>query len=704
MEIFNKSREDEVKFETFTTKVDEIYKELEMFERESILADIMAIKKSFQIKTEDFYRNERKLNIGIIGRVKSGKSTLLNTLLFQGKPVLPVAVTPKTAALTKIEYAKENSLVIEYYTKEEWEHLETVAKQNGGAREVANEILSMASVCSKELLALIGRETEVKQFETYDALKETLNDYVGENGFYTPVVKSVILKINQEELKEISIVDTPGLYDPVISRSYKTKKFMELCDVVFFLSKSSSFLDSNDLELLTSHLPQKGVKRLVLLGSRFDDAIRDVIWKKSSLKEAKAEVEQKLKVYTGKMLKSYKNNNFFVHEEVIKQIENPVFISSVCYNMGKKDRADYNEQERKILKDLSQKGDISANELVELGNIDYLQELFEEVVDDKDLLLEEKSKTFVPTAMEELRAVLNRTCKMTERRILQLNRYDREQILEQKKAFLTQINGINSDLESIFGNWCVKIETNKANAIREIRGYYRDYLLLTEKEGIKTHFETRSVSIAKWFLPWTWGNTEREVYSYDERYKYIDASDALENVRNFANDASVCIEDTFNKSYNLAYTKRELLNTIIAHFDVTDENYTPTYYKMLVERILNQVTLPVVNLDVTGYINSLTNQFYGEIRDNATRTELKRVLTEAISELFNDICRSFEEKIATYKERVEQIKQEFSKQLLEDMNKDLSIVLEKFENKEKEIKRYYELADVLKKQEAALDY
>ncbi|MBR3772742.1 MAG: hypothetical protein IKL07_10795, partial [Clostridium sp.] len=603
-----------------------------------------------------------------------------------------------------IEYSKENSLVIEYYTKEEWKHLEDVTKMHTSAQEVAKEIIDMTKSRKLNINEYIGKPDEIRMYESYDKLKEELNDYVGENGKFTPIVKSVTLRVNHDELQEISIVDTPGLYDPVISRSYKTKKFMELCDVVFFLSKTGSFLDANDLELLMSHLPQKGVKKLILLGSRFDDGIRDIIWKEESLSSAVEVLNRKLIAYTDRMLSAYKKNNYFIHEEVLKQIEKPMFISSVCYNMGKKKVEDYNEQERKIYRDLSIKEPVTSEELLKIGNIDGLRDLFEEIVDEKDTLLEEKARNFVPTAMEELRGELVRTKKISERRIVQLNRYDKEQILEQKKAFLTQINGINSDLEEIFGNWCVKIESNKAQGIRELRGYYRDYLQLSEKEGIKTHFETKASSTAKWFLPWTWGNTRREVYSYDERYRYIDASDALENIRNFANDASVCIEETFHKSYDLAYTKRELLNTIINHFDATDENYTPTYYKMLVEKILNQVTLPVVNIDTSSYVSSLTTQFFGEIRDNATRTDLKRVLTNAVSDLFADICHSFEKEIAEYKARVEQIKEEFSGKLLNDINKELNTVLAHFEDKEEEIQRYYQLVDVLSKIEEELDY
>ncbi len=81
----------------------------------------------------------------------------------------------------------------------------------------------------------------------------------------------------QKEFEGLSIVDTPGLNDPIASRTIRTKEFMEVCDVVFFLSQSGSFLDKSDWILLSSQLPQNGVKRLVLIASKYDSGVRDVL-------------------------------------------------------------------------------------------------------------------------------------------------------------------------------------------------------------------------------------------------------------------------------------------------------------------------------------------------------------------------------------------------------------------------------------------
>ena len=82
----------------------------------SDLAVLNKLIENFKIKTEDFYRENRKLNIGVVGQVKAGKSSFLNTLLFDGEEILPKASTPKTATLTRMEYSEHNRIQVEYYS------------------------------------------------------------------------------------------------------------------------------------------------------------------------------------------------------------------------------------------------------------------------------------------------------------------------------------------------------------------------------------------------------------------------------------------------------------------------------------------------------------------------------------------------------------------------------------------------------------
>ncbi|GAA8869181.1 hypothetical protein HpEKA13_10630 [Helicobacter pylori] len=62
---------------------------------------------------------DRNLKVGIIGRMKAGKSSLLNALIFEGIEVLPKAATPMTASLTVLKYAKTLSAQVEFYSQKD---------------------------------------------------------------------------------------------------------------------------------------------------------------------------------------------------------------------------------------------------------------------------------------------------------------------------------------------------------------------------------------------------------------------------------------------------------------------------------------------------------------------------------------------------------------------------------------------------------
>ena len=60
------------------------------------------------------------LTLGIIGQMKCGKSTFLNSFVFE-KDILPSATTPMTASLTLITYGEQAKVKVEFYSPEEWQ-------------------------------------------------------------------------------------------------------------------------------------------------------------------------------------------------------------------------------------------------------------------------------------------------------------------------------------------------------------------------------------------------------------------------------------------------------------------------------------------------------------------------------------------------------------------------------------------------------
>ena len=113
--------------------------------------------------------NNDVLTIGVIGQMKCGKSTFLNSFVFEDD-VLPAATTPMTAALSVITYGEDKKIVAEFYTKDEWEEQKVQAMRSlddvrGNALEeskvkAAKELVEKSSKLGTKLYDYLGKTQE----------------------------------------------------------------------------------------------------------------------------------------------------------------------------------------------------------------------------------------------------------------------------------------------------------------------------------------------------------------------------------------------------------------------------------------------------------------------------------------------------------------------------------------------------------------
>ena len=698
---------DNKEFETFVGQVENIVEDVTGYAKEDDISGLNKLIDNFKLKTEDFYRENRKLNIGVVGQVKSGKSSFLNTLLFGGKEILPKASTPKTATLTKMEYSEENIIQIEYYSPDEWAVLEENAAVDieDEIYTSAREIVDMVKRNGVDTAPYLEKGMDRIEFDTYEDLISSLNDYVGEDGRFTPIVKAVTLFLNKDEFKGLSIVDTPGLNDPIASRTIRTKEFMEVCDVVFFLSQSGSFLDKSDWILLSSQLPQKGVKKLVLIASKYDSGIRDIlrvqddddifgddentadnipkackIIKKKLRKRAKSKVEE----FTKDLEKRGSSPELI---EVIKQCADPILVSSLAYNMTGKSQEDYSSEEKNIYSALKQFSNDMESDLKLLGNFDEVKSLFEDVVKDKEDILSAKAKSFIPNAAEELKNLLSNYLEKTNKRVQVLESNDKEQLIEQKKIIETQMGSIKADIASVFGELNAKLESEKLNGIRQLRDAGKDYLNVKERIGSITR--TGSYTTGHLF----WKRTH--VYTYEEHYSYCIAADAIENLRKYGLDASNQVEEVFSEALQLKEIKRRLLNVVVNNFDMGSEKYDSSLFRIMVEETVSGIEFPVFDIDISDAMNSIAGKFNGELTSASQKTELSTALSKAISRIYDELCKKLDAAVKKFKGEMAEIGKKVEKSLLDNITKEFEELLSQCENKENEIAGYKEYATIL---------
>lgn len=248
------------------------------------------------------------LTIGVIGQMKAGKSTFLNAFVFE-RDVLPAATTPMTAALTVITYGPEEKIEVEFYTREEWEEQRLTAQRELTADsseaekskvQAAQELVEKSARIGSHLPELLG----TKRTDTLDKLIE----YVGADGQFVSITKSVKIYYPKEYLKGVEIVDTPGFNDPIVSREERTKDFLRRADAVLLMLYAGRPFDATDREIVFKHLSQCGIGKVVIGINKYDIP-RENGETESEIKEyVKAEIKNACKASNDEDLKAMLKN------------------------------------------------------------------------------------------------------------------------------------------------------------------------------------------------------------------------------------------------------------------------------------------------------------------------------------------------------------------------------------------------------------
>lgn len=214
--------------------------------------------------------------IAVCGCVKAGKSTLLNSLLFEDS-ILPVFDTPMTAKLTFIKYTEGHPYFeVEFYDKEEWRKILDSYTEGGAGVGGRQELTQRLEKCA----ARGGNYSEwicSPRHENYKGrdLKNELPDFISDPmsssrpGKYTPFVKSVTIYIDHPNLKGLQIVDTPGLNDSNDINSRETRQWVrEAHAVVYVLEVRGA--SQPDVDFFQCYFPSTAAKSRIFVQNKID--------------------------------------------------------------------------------------------------------------------------------------------------------------------------------------------------------------------------------------------------------------------------------------------------------------------------------------------------------------------------------------------------------------------------------------------------
>ncbi|MCQ2715987.1 dynamin-like GTPase family protein [Helicobacter pylori] len=479
------------------------------------------------IKTEELEKTlkelqdtNRDLKVGIIGRVKAGKSSLLNALIFEGVEVLPKAATPMTASLTVLKYANTLSAEVEFYSpkdiaelKNEYERYvrefnrivdEEVKKQkekqslsnrakervknlsNKFSRNKSTEVAPKERVLSDEEILEKARriaknelEKDTKLVSSYDQyekmkksgslntekldpciqanslqeLNQKLLQFVGANGKFMPYTKAVQISLNNPNLKDLEVIDTPGVNDPIASREERTKALLKDCDVVFIISPSNQFLTDNDMSLFDRVSNKEGLQEIYFVASQADSAALSMSEVQNSrqhlptaFENAQKALSSQLNNIMEKLIENYPNQR----EIFEKAIKNGVILTSgVCFSMYK----DFNNQAswernqkteeyhnalrnlRDFYPDAFNSVDKSKESLLFLSNMGAIEERLEKAAQRKEEIISQKLQDYAQSQANNLHKFIVQLLQDLEDEKKRIKNADISAIKEQIKAY-----------------------------------------------------------------------------------------------------------------------------------------------------------------------------------------------------------------------------------------------------------------------------
>lgn len=697
---FHATDQQEKEFQQLTQKVANIKQALSPYMDDRDAENIDRLSRDIQTKLDKFRREDRKLTLAVVGCVKAGKSSFLNELIFQGKDILPHAFRPKTATLTKIEYDAHPHMMITYYRPVEWEQLEKLAKQESSTREdvkTAKELVNDVKNSGLDVKPYLAKGKEIIDMPDEKLMESVLDTYVGANGQLTPIVKSVTLCINRPELEGLSIVDTPGTNDPIVSRTQATKDFLAECDVVFFLTKA---LDNQDVNLLQTQLPGQGVGDIRLIASKFDDVVLDAADSQNSLEEVILAEKEKFqhnveKIFT-EHAEEYAKSGRTEFGKLMHSCTHPFFLSSLMHRMAKKTRERYTPLEENVFEELDYyHGDMSPELVAKLGDMTAIEKEFQDIAAHKDEKLAASLQQTLPTFKRNLQTVLENLLKKARQHRLTLESHDQKEILVQKQAIADQILKLKGHVGDQFSQVMCDMESAKVALVGELHSLASNRDVLVERSGTETHTKTRRVSDSKWYKPWTWGSSHKETYTYDTHYKYIDTSDALESLRRYAHQIQQTTDSRMADSIDLKGLKGHLLQAIVNNMDTSSTDFNPDQLRLIVQDTLNQIELPVFQVSLDKYINDITDRFSGEVRDANDREQLKQIVSQGASDLIGALSQQIATEVKSFKEKLGQLQEQFVDILLKDVNAEFEGLEKQAAEKEKSIQQLKEYEDLL---------
>lgn len=673
-----------------------------------------ALERNIQIARQQ----SRKLSIGIVGAVKAGKSSFLNACIFDGKEFLPKAATPMTAALTKITYSETPRAVIHFYNQEDWDKvLRDSEKYDAGLKSayekycqqqerlqmqmqsqasymVPPTIMSMEEYerqqyrCpsetqrgAKELTRMAKDPAILEKLGRTDTLDGDvmgkLNDYVGAKGAYTPIVSYVELQSNSLYLKDLEIVDTPGLNDPIVSRGIVTKQFLRSCDVVLLLSPCSQFMDSGTITLMASNLPSAGVRKVIVIGSKLDSGILNESCEDfpSAYKAAVASYHTQFQNSIAQVRTTGKHSNFV--SKIEQSSASLLFVSSTCFSIVQKKKSGepLDENEELVLNNLRRFSGFDEQYLPSIGGINKVRSALGEVLKRKAEIIEGKNDSLLDDARRSHLRVLDSILQEVVSSRTKLETVSADDLRRRVLNIRDVIDTSRNKLMYLFDNAVTSCEAK----IQQIRPQLTIQMQYHQNIDVEAKTRDEHETVKTGFL-----GLRREEIHYTVTNHGVDTSCVVSNIQQYASKCQTYVNTEFQQIFNKEQFAQRVKEVVLTAFQKSGREFDPDDILLPLRNVLDKISIPHMELDYTWYIDEVETHFKSGYAENEEIHRLKSLQTR----LLNEIEKALGEQLRVALADISKALQKQATHFADDIEGKLCSELEKLQGQVAERERY----------------
>ncbi len=433
--------------------------------------DIAELKNDYERYEKEFQRiveeeeNKQKEKQNPLNRAKKGFKNFGNNMLGRNKS----EEAPKERVLSD----KEILARAEKNAKNALRENDKLVSSHDQYEKIKNSGINLKSI-----------DTRI-QANSLEELRRELLQFVGANGEYMPYTKAVQIYLNNPNLKDLEVIDTPGVNDPIVSREERTKALLKDCDVVFIISPSSQFLTDSDMSLFDRVSNKEGLQEIYFVASQIDSALNnssEVQKSNHHLPTALANAQKALSSQLDQILEALIQNYPNQQEIFEKAKKNGVIVTSgMCFSMHKDfenqafwEKDQKTEEYDNALRNL--KGDYpdafnsdekSKESLLLVSNMGAIKERLEKAAQRKEEIISQKLQGFVESQANNLHQLITQLLEDLEGEKKRIKNADMGAINKQIEAYEKLSNEIVTGFDEVYGNFIDNFFTNIKDGLEE---------------------------------------------------------------------------------------------------------------------------------------------------------------------------------------------------------------------------------------------